>query len=77
MWLWVFICGSVLLYAALWEKKERVPGTLEKKITVHPAVILTLVVIFVLLLIGALSSSGSGSVKPTQTSSSPPVQVGR
>jgi hypothetical protein len=76
MWLWVIICGVVLFIALIYEKTERVPGEIEKKITVSPGVILVLAVVFFLLLLGALSGSGSSTGQPTQTSNSPPVQVG-
>ena len=77
MWIMVIVCGVVLFIAATYEKTERVPGTLEKKTTVHPGVIFMLLVVFVLLLLGALSGSGSSSVQPTQTSNTLPVQVGK
>jgi hypothetical protein len=66
-----------LFIAANYEKTERVPGTLEKKTTVSPGVIFVLLVVFVLLLLGALSGSGSSTGQPTQTSNTLPVQVGK
>jgi hypothetical protein len=77
MWLMVIVTGVVLFIAATYEKTERVPGTLEKKTTVHPGVIFVLLVVFVLFLLGAIGAFGPSTGQPTQPSNTLPVQVGK